>query len=286
MDPCLMMRHDEKGLIYVAVYVDDNFFVGTDEAIEDTVSHLKSKGLILKEHGTLDDYLSCEIKFSEDGCSAWLGQPHLILKIQKIFGKCVKNLNSCKTPGTPNFHIIQNTDPEMALSKEQHKEYRSGVGMLLYLVKYSWPDIANPVWELSKVLDCATDVANRELFRVIKYVLDTGDLGLMICPTEGRDLPWVLVLFCASDYAGNPDTRRSVSGYILFVKGVPVAWRSKAQRSVTLLSSEAEWISLSEAVKEIIFVLQLLGAMKIKVELPVIVRVDNIGAIVIWEPMS
>ena len=109
--------------------------------------------------------------------------------------------------------------------------------------------------------------------------MDTRNLGLRICPTEGRDLPCVLVLFCDSDYAGDPDTRRSVSGYILFVKGVPVAWRSKAQKSVTLSSSEAEWISLSEAVKEIIFVLQLLEAMKIKVELPVIVRVDNIGAI-------
>ena len=86
----------------------------------------------------------------------------------------MKNLRSCKTPGTPNFHIIRNTDPEVALPKEVHKEYRSGVGMLLYLVKYSRPDIANPVRELSKVLNCATDVANRGLFRVIKYVLDTG----------------------------------------------------------------------------------------------------------------
>ena len=82
VDPCLMMRHDEKGLIYVAVYVDDNFFVGTDEVIEDTVSHLKSKGLILKEYDTLDDYLSYEIKFSDDGRSAWFGQPHLSRKLK------------------------------------------------------------------------------------------------------------------------------------------------------------------------------------------------------------
>ncbi len=125
--------------------------------------------------------------------------------------------------------------------------------------------------ELSKVLDRATDVAYKELLRNIKFVLDTKYLGLKICPTEGHDLPWVLILFCNSDYAGDPDTRRSVSGYILFVKGVPVAWHSKAQKSVTLSSSKAKWISLSEAVKEIIFVLQLLKAMKIKVELPVIV---------------
>ena len=89
-------------------------------------------------------------------------------KKSKDFAERVKNPRSCKTPGTPNFHIIWNTDPELALPKEQHKEYRSRVGMLLYLVKYSRPDIANPVRELSRVLVCATDVANRELFRVIK----------------------------------------------------------------------------------------------------------------------
>ncbi len=85
----------------------------------------------------LDDYLSCEIKFSDDDCSAWLGQPHLVSKLQKKFGNQVKDLRSYKTPGMPNFHMIQNTDPDLALSKELHKYYRSGVGILLYLVKYS-----------------------------------------------------------------------------------------------------------------------------------------------------
>ena len=58
-----------------------------------------------------------------------------------------------------------------------------------------------------------------------------------------------------------------------------MAWRSKAQCSIILSSSEAKWLFLSEAVKEIMFVLQLLGAMKIKVQLPVTVLVDNVGAI-------
>jgi len=63
------------------------------------------------------------------------------------------------------------------------------------------------------------------------------------------------------------------------MKEVPIYWRSKAQQSVTLSSSEAEWIALSEAVKENMFVLQLLEIMKIKVKLPIKVQVDNTGAI-------
>ena len=107
-------------------------------------------------------------------------------------------------------------------------------------------------------------------------------MGLKIEPTQlnkSSDEPWDLVCYSDSDYAGDPDTRRSVSGYILYVKGVPICWSSRAQHSITLGSSEAEWIALSEATKEIMFVLQLLKSMGIKVKLPIIVRVDNVGAI-------
>ena len=56
-------------------------------------------------------------------------------------------------------------------------------------------------------------------------------------------------------------------------------WKSKAQKGVTLSSSEAEFVALSEAVKEVLFVLRLLNSMGIKVELPIKVMVDNKGAI-------
>ena len=53
----------------------------------------------------------------------------------------------------------------------------------------------------------------------------------------------------------------------------------KAQQSVTLSSTEAEWFALSEAVKEVRFLQQLCESMQIQTQLPVIVRVDNAAAI-------
>ena len=73
--------------------------------------------------------------------------------------------------------------------------------------------------------------------------------------------------------------RKSVTGYILYVQGVPLCCRSKAQKTITLSSAEAEWMALSEATKELIFVLQLLKAMKINVTLPIVVNVDNMGTV-------
>ena len=68
--------------------------------------------------------------------------------------------------------------------------------------------------------------------------------------------------------------------------GVPICWCLKAQKTITLSSAEAEWIALSEATKEILFVLQLFEEMKINVQLSVIVNIDNMGAIFMSKNVS
>ena len=100
--------------------------------------------------------------------------------------------------------------------------------MLLYLVKHSRPDIANCVRELSKVLDGTTDCAFNEMLRIIKYVLDTKNLGLRVEPdNKPPGSPWQITCYSDGNYANDPETRRRVSGYIVYVHGVPVIWKSK-----------------------------------------------------------
>jgi intein-encoded DNA endonuclease-like protein len=60
---------------------------------------------------------------------------------------------------------------------------------------------------------------------------------------------------------------------------VPISWKSKGQRGVVLSSTEAEYVALSETVREIKFVLQVLESLMIKIDYPIIVRVNNVGAI-------
>ena len=67
---------------------------------------------------------------------------------------------------------------------------------------------------------------------------------------------------------------------------VPVGWCSKGQKSVTLSSSEAEYVALSETAKEIRFVYQLLRDIGIEVKLPITVRADHIGAMFMAENIS
>jgi hypothetical protein len=107
------------------------------------------------------------------------------------------------------------------------------------LIKYSRPDLSNVVRELSKCIDGANLAAYKEMLRVVKFVLGTNNNYLKLNPIcENED--WDSLSYSNSDWAGNPENRISVTGFIIYLLGAPICWRSKGQKGVTLSSSEAE----------------------------------------------
>ena len=82
-----------------------------------------------------------------------------------------------------------------------------------------------------------------------------------------------------SDFANDKDTRYSVYGYIIYFCVIAVVWKSKSMKSLVLSTTEAEYVVVSEVVKVIKFLYQMLRSMEIKVPLPIKVQVDNVGAI-------
>ena len=91
-----------------------------------------------------------------------------------------------------------------------------------------------------------------------------------------------IICFNDSGCEGGPVTRNNVSEFILYVVGIPVSWWSKALRSRTLSSSEAECVALFKFVKEMIFMIQLLPSINISGKLPVIVSVDHVWVLFLW----
>ena len=163
------------------------------------------------------------------------------------------------------------------MNTEEHKIYRSGEGTLLYLTKHSRPDICSPVRELSKTMDAPAPANLKEMYKLIRFVLSTKDFGLklkLIKSIRKR----VLKPLSDSDFASDKETRISVHGYVIYFCGIPIAWRSKGMKSVVLSTTEAEYMGLSEVVKELKFIVQLLQTMNIAVELPITVHVDNVGS--------
>ena len=276
-DPCLLAKWTNDIPILIGIYVDDCLVIGKDEEIHRVIEGLRERGFSLKIESDLRDYLSCRIIEDQASKTILILQPHLIKNLESKFGDEVCNKRVYKTPGTPRFKIVRPNDDSDIIDSTLQSRYRSGVGMLLYLTKYSRPDLCNIVRELAKCMDKATKGTYLEMLRVVKFVIDTKNFCLRICP-EFPKKNWSLRVFCDSDWAGDSETRISVTGFILYLMNVPVCWRSKAQKGVTLSSSEAEYVAISEAVKEIKFIYYLLEDIGIKVELPILVKTDNVGA--------
>jgi hypothetical protein len=91
----------------------------------------------------------------------------------------------------------------------------------------------------------------------VKFVLDTEDYCLELNPVFENE-EWDLVSYSFSDWAQDPKNRISVTGFIIYLLGAPICWRSKGQNGVTLSSSESEYVAMSVAVKEIRFIYFLL----------------------------
>jgi hypothetical protein len=122
-----------------------------------------------------------------------------------------------------------------------------------------------------------------ELLREIKFVTDTKTFGLKVQPRLDNNLGWDLKIFCDSNRAGDPETRVRVTRFIIYLLNVPICWRSKSQKEVTLSRTEAKYVAISEAVKELKIIYYLLSDLHIKANLPIVVITENIGAIFMSE---
>ena len=211
-------------------------------------------------------------------------QPHLLAKLKREFGNGVEKMRTYDTPAGNRDTIIrvkENDKDVVKLEGTNQTRDRSGVGMLLYLVKFSRPDIANASRELAKAMDVSTEGHYKALLRAIKYVITTEDLGLTydsgtLINFKGL---WKIEAYSDSDFAGDRDTRLSVTGFSVFIGNCLVSWKSRSPKTVTLSSTEAEYVAVSEVCMEILFIKQILEFLKIIIDFPITVHCDNVGAI-------
>ena len=82
-----------------------------------------------------------------------------------------------------------------------------------------------------------------------------------------------------SDYATCTETRRSVTGYMVWFEGALISIKSVMQKTVALSSAEAELIALVMCVQEMMFLKKLVESIELQVELPMIVQCDNKAAV-------
>uniref|UniRef100_A0AAV1UYB6 Polyprotein n=1 Tax=Peronospora matthiolae TaxID=2874970 RepID=A0AAV1UYB6_9STRA len=120
------------------------------------------------------------------------------------------------------------------------------VGALMHLMTATRPDIAFAVSYVSRFMENLQVEHWMAVERILRYLQGTKSHGIGFKSDDKVD-------FCGyldADWAGDHVDRKSTSGYALILMGAPVSWGSKKQSSVSLSTSEAEYIALSLAIQE------------------------------------
>jgi hypothetical protein len=269
---------------FIAIYVDDGGISSSEDNIKE-VLHELGKHFKVKYLGKLENFLGCKIFENKERDTIYIHQPKLIKNLKLTFEKYFSDSRSYKTSAGAKTSIMRPEKGDPLIPDNKQQLFRSGAGMLLWLAKHSRPDINNAVRELSKVADGAIEAHWKELLRVIGYGLITEQLALKMKPVKNGEL-FCLEGISDSNYAEDKETRFSVYGYVIYFCGVPIAWKSKSGKSVTSSSTEDEYFAISEVAKENLFVKQVLESMGIPIEYPIQIKVDNVGAMFLFNNFS
>jgi hypothetical protein len=136
-DSCLLSKWTQDGVIMIGIYVDECLVIGKRDKIDELIVDLKTSRFNLKVEDNLTDYLSCQLIENAELKEILILQPHLINNFGAKFGDEVKSKRVYKTPETPRFKIVCPDNDDDIIEPNLQSRYRSGVGMLLYLIKYS-----------------------------------------------------------------------------------------------------------------------------------------------------
>ena len=279
-DACLLMHKSSIGTVVICVNINNTLCTGDKRSLDVFKGELRTF-FATKEEGTMDEYVGCQIKRVNKKCII-IHQSDQLNKLRRIFEEDIEDLKSREMSFGSNNRITRPKEGEKLISKEEQTRYRSGISMLLYLVKYSRPDLSNAVRELSRANSGTTSDHIKSLLHVIKFALDTKNKGLVYrIKYENEKNKWTLKAFSDSDWAGDADNRRSVTGFCIFINDCLISWKSRGQKTVTLSSSKAKYVAVSEVCTEILFIKTIMDFLELKVKLPITIMCNNIGAIFI-----
>ncbi|GKE63013.1 ribonuclease H-like domain-containing protein [Tanacetum coccineum] len=161
-------------------------------------------------------------------------------------------------PMQPNISLTSepgHTDP----LHDNVTEYQKLIGKLIYLTT-TRPDIVYTVSCLSQFMHNPLKSHMKTTLKVIRYL--KGSLCKGINVIKGSASSIHLKAYSDADWARCADTRRSITGYCVFMCGSLVSWKSKKQNTISKSSTEAEYRALAYVTSEVIWILKILKDLK------------------------
>ena len=211
----------------------------------------------MKDLGEAKKIVGMEIARDRQRGTLCLTQKKYLKKVLQRFGMSEKT-KPLSTPLAPHFKLSASQCPKTEEEREYMSKvpYSNAVGSLMYAMVCTRPDISHAVGTVSKYMHNPGKEHWQVVKWIIRYIQKTLDVGLIF---EKDDMVGQHVVgYCGSDYAGDLDKRRSTTGYVFTLAKVPVSWKSTLQSTVALSTTEAEYMTITEAVKEAIWLQGLL----------------------------
>ncbi|GJW26124.1 ribonuclease H-like domain-containing protein [Tanacetum coccineum] len=152
--------------------------------------------------------------------------------------------------------------------------YRSLAGGLQYLT-FTRPDLSYAVQQVCLYMHDPREPHFAALKRILRYVQGTLELGLQLYASATTSL----VGYTDADWAGCPSTRRSTSGYCVFLGDNLLSWSAKRQHTISRSSAEAEYRGVANVVAETAWIRNLLRELHSPLLTATLVYCDNVSAI-------
>ena len=287
-DPCLYYKWTDDGLVLWLSWIDDCLCVGSEKNVNDSKNEM-SRRFDCDDVGEVKEYLGCKVDVEINNSALKLTQPVLLQSFKDEFD-------------LPNSGRVQNvlavagsvlspevTDEE-ALGDKEHGEYRTAVGKLLHVCRWSRPEIWNAIRELTRAVQKPGGRHMESAKKVMKYCVDTPKRGWYLKPGRkwngNKDFKFKINGRSDSDFAKCPVTRKSVSGWNVKLEDCSVIVKSGMQRSPTLSVTESELVAGVTCAQDMLYVKNLLESIGLQVELPMKLEMDNKGAVDLMHSFS
>lgn len=224
-------------MAYLLVYVDDIILTTSTDALRSTLISLLHAEFSMKDLGPLHYFLGIAVHRTHH--AMFLSQSKYAAEL--LDRASMANCKPISTPVDTKAKLSANCGPPVS----DPSLYRSLAGALQYLT-ITRPDLSYAVQQLCLFMHDPRQPHFTALKRVLRYLKGTLTLGLHLYPS----LPTKLISYSDADWGGCPDTRRSTSGYRVFLNDNLISWSSKRQPTISRSSAEAEYRGVANVVAE------------------------------------
>lgn len=265
-DHTLFYKRVGTDITLLIVYVDDMIVTGSNLCEIEELRDYLAKEFKMKDLEALKYFLGIEVSRSKHGL--FLSQRKYTLHLLAETGN-----SACQPVDTPieMNHGLSIYPDQIPTNKER---YQRLVGKLIYLT-HTRPDISYVVGVVSQFMHNPSERHMSAVNRILAYLKFSPSKGMMFSRHGHLDI----VGYRDSDFSGSKLDKKSTSGYLSFVGGNLVTWRSKKQNVVSLSSSEAEYRALHHATMELTWLNILLTELGFGSEKTMTLFCDNMAAI-------